>query len=136
MYVRGARIGRESVLEIRSPESSRPIAPRTPEAPQVVQAFIHRHRPFCVLVGVLLAQLMLLSAQITRERNLPLAKVWAEGALAPFERSLRGLADVTGGVWDSVRDVTSAERQNRELRAQVAAGESRIRELSEQSAEN
>jgi len=136
MYVRGAKIDRASVLEIRSPESSRPVAPRTPEAPQVVQAFIHRHRPFFVLAGVLLAQLMLLSAQITRDRNLPLAKVWAEAALAPFERSLRGLADVTGGLWDSVRDVTSAERQNGELRAQLAASANRIRELSEQSAEN
>jgi rod shape-determining protein MreC len=136
MYVRGARIDRESVLEIRSPESSRPVAPRTPEAPQVVQAFIYRHRPFFVLAGVLLAQLMLLSAQITRDRNVPLAKVWAEAALAPFERSLRGLADVTSGLWGSVREITSAERQNRELRAQVAAGETRIRELSEESAEN
>jgi rod shape-determining protein MreC len=136
MYVRGARIDRETVLEIRSPESSRPVAPRTPETPQVVQAFVSRHRPFFFLLGVLLAQLMLLSAQITRDRNVPLAKVWAEAALAPFERSLRGLADVTGGVWDGVRDVTSAERQNRELRSQLAAGETRIRELSEESAEN
>ncbi len=136
MYVRGSRIDRESVLEIRSPESSRPVAPRAPEAPQVVQAFIYRHRPFFVLLGVLLAQLMLLSAQITRDRNVPLAKVWAEAALAPFERSLRGLADVTGELWDGVRDVTSAEQQNRELRAQLAAGEIRIRELSAESAEN
>ena len=136
VYVRGARIDRESVLEIRSPESSRPVAPRTPEAPQVVLAFIHRHRPFFVLVGVLIAQLTLLSAQITRDHNVPLARVWAEAALAPFERSLRGLADVAGGLWDGVRDVTSAERQNQELRARLAASENRIRELSEQSAEN
>ena len=136
MYVKGARIDRESVLEIRSPEFSRPVPPRAPETPQVVQAFIYRHRPFFVLVGVLLAQLMLLSAEITRDRNVPLARVWAEAALTPFERSLRGLADVTGDLWDSVRDVTSAERQNRELRAQLAARENRIRQLSEESVEN
>lgn len=136
VFISSAKIGRESVLEIRSPEYARPVAPRTPETPQVVQAFISRHRPFFVLLGVLLAQLMLLSAQITRDRNVPLAKAWAETALAPFERSLRGLADVTGGLWDAVRDVASAERQNRELRAQLAASETRIQQLSEQSAEN
>ena len=135
-YLSSAKIGRESVLEIRSPESARPVAPRTPEAPQVVQAFIYRHRPFFVLVGVLLAQLMLLSAQITRSRNESVAKVWAETALSPFERSLRGLADVIGGVWHGLRDVTVAEQQNRELRAQLAAGETRIQQLSEESAEN
>jgi rod shape-determining protein MreC len=136
LFLSGAKVGRESVLEIRSPESARPVAPRTPETPQVVQAFISRHRPFFVLLGVLLGQLMLLSAQITRDRNVPLAKVWAETALAPFERSLRGIADVTGGIWDRVRDLTSAERQNRALRAQLEAGETRIQQLSEQSAEN
>jgi rod shape-determining protein MreC len=136
MYIKGARIDRESVLEIRSPESARPVAPRTPETPQMVQAFVVRHRPFFILVGVVLAQLMLLSAQITRDRNEPLAKVWAETALAPFERSLRGLADVTGGIWDRARDITSAERQNRDLRAQVEAGETRMQQLSEASVEN
>jgi rod shape-determining protein MreC len=136
LYLSSARITHESVLEIRSPESSRPVAPRTPETPQVVQAFISRHRPFFVLLGVLLGQLVLLSAQITRDHNVRLAKVWAETAFGPFERSLRGLADVTGAVWDGIRDVASAERQNRELRAQLAESETRIRQLAEQSAEN
>lgn len=136
LYFSSAKITHESVLEIRSPESSRPVAPRTPETPQVLQAFISRHRPFFVLLGVLLGQLMLLSTQITRDRNVPLAKVWAETALAPFERSLRGLADVTGALWDGVRDVASAEQQNRDLRAQLGASETRIQQLTVQSAEN
>jgi len=132
----GARIGRDGLLELRSPEAPRPAPPRVPEGPEVVQAFISRHRPFFTLVAVLAAQLVLLSLQITPAQHEPLAKAWAVAALAPFERSLRGIADLTGGSWHAVRDLTQAERQNNELQARLAADQTQIRNLAENATEN
>lgn len=123
-------------LELRSSESPRPKPPRPPEAPQVVQAFISRHRPFFTLAGVLVLQAVLLSFEIAHQHQVPRAKVWAVTAMAPFERSLRGLADVTGGSWEALRDLAQAEQQNRALSARLAADETELRRLSEQGAAN
>jgi len=131
-----ARLGRDSLLELRSPEAPQPVPPRAREGPEVVQAFISRHRPFFVLAGVLACQFVLLSFQITRSRNEPVAKVWAVTALAPFERALRGVADVAGGAWQGLRSVTRAEHQNAELKAEVALDQAQIRSLSDDASEN
>jgi rod shape-determining protein MreC len=135
-FLAGSKVGRDSLLEIRSPEFARPVPPRTPETPEVVQAFISRHRSFFILLVVLVGQLVLLSVEITRDRNLPLAKRWAVSAMAPFERSLRGLVDATGGTWEALRDLSQAEEQKHELGARLAADEAYIRDLSEAAAEN
>lgn len=136
VHFRDSGAARDTLLEIRSPESSRPVPPRAPEAPQVVQAFISRHRPFFTLLAVLVAQLVLLSVQVTRDRSMPLAKVWAVSAFAPFERSLRGLADAAGAAWAAIRDLGHAEQNKRELSARLAADQAEIRELSEKASEN
>jgi len=132
----GPKLSRDGLLELRSPESSPPVAPRAPETPQLVQAFVSRHRSFFILAAVLVAQLALLAVQITRARILPPAKGWAVTVLVPFERSLRGLTDVTGGSWEAFRNLTEAEDQNHELSARLADDETRIRELSAKAAEN
>jgi rod shape-determining protein MreC len=132
----GSKLSRDGVLELRSPESSPPVAPRAPETPQLVQAFVSRHRSFFVLAAVLVAQLALLAIQITRARDLPPAKAWAVTALVPFERSLRGLADITGGSWEAFRNLAHAEDQNQALSARLTADETQIRELSAKAGEN
>ena len=129
-------MGRDSLLEIRSPESARPVPPRTPETPELLQAFISRHRSFFILLAALIAQVVLLSVQITRDPNMPLAKRWAAAVMAPFGRSLRGLADAGGGTWEMLRNLGHAEEQNRQLGARLAADEARIRDLSEKAGEN
>ncbi len=131
-----SRLARDTLLEIRSPLTARPIPPRVPEGPQLVQAFISRHRPFFILLAVLMAQLVLLSVQVTRDRSVPLAKVWAVSALAPVERALRGTADGVGGAWTAVRDLGHAEQNESELNARLAADETEIQELSAKAAEN
>lgn len=131
-----SRLSRDGLLELRSPESSPPVPPRAPQTPQLVQAFVSRHRSFLVLATVLVAQLALLAVQITRARNLPPAKAWAVTALVPFERSLRGLADVTGGSWEAFRSLSRAEDQNHALNARLAADEAQIQELSAKAGEN
>lgn len=127
---------RDTLLEIRSPLTARPVPPRVPDGPQVVQAFISRHRPFFILLAVLMGQLLLLSIQVTRDQGVPLAKVWVVSALAPVERVLRSAADGVAGAWTAIGDLGHAEQNRRELSARLAADEARIRELSAQGAEN
>jgi len=127
---------RDTLLEIRSPLTARPVPPRVPDGPQVVQAFISRHRPFFILLAVLMGQLLLLSVQVTRDQNVPLAKVWAVSAFAPVERVLRSVADGVAAACIAVRDLGHSERNQRELSARLAADEARIRELSAQGSEN
>ncbi len=131
-----SRPAHETLLELRSPLTARPVPPRVPEGPEVVQAFISRHRPFFILLAVLMAQLVLLSVQVTRDRNVPLAKVWAVSALEPVERILRGVSDGVAGAWVAVRDLGHTQQMERELNARLAADEAQIRELSAQSSEN
>jgi rod shape-determining protein MreC len=130
------KLASDTLLEIRSPLTTRPVPPRAPEAPEVVQAFISHHRAFFTLLGVLLAQLVLLSVQITRQPGAPLARRWAVSAMAPFERSLRGLADVVGGVWTAAGDLPHAGQRDRDLSLRLANDEIRIRDLAEQASEN
>lgn len=129
-------MARDTLLEIRSPLTARPVPPRVPEGPQVVQAFISRHRPFFILLAVLMSQLLLLSIQVTRDRNVPLAKVWVVSALAPAERALRSATDAVAGAWTAIRDLGHAEQTERELSARLSADDARIRELSAQASEN
>lgn len=131
-----SRMTRDTLLELRSPLTARPVPPRVPEGPQVVQAFISRHRPFFILLAVLMGQLLLLSIQVSRDQNVPLAKVWVVSALAPVEHALRTTTNGITGAWTTVGDLGHAQQNERELTARVAADEARIRELSSQSYEN
>jgi rod shape-determining protein MreC len=134
--ISGSRFGRDTLLEIRSPLTSRPVPPRVPEGPRVVQAFISRHRSFFLLLAVLMMQLVLLSVQVTRDRSVPLAKVWAVSALAPVELVLRGVADTLTGAWMAVRDLGHAQQTEHELSARLASDDAEIRDLSLKAAEN
>ena len=128
--------GHDTLLEIRSPLTARPVPPRLPEAPQVVQAFISQHRSFFILLAVLMAQLVLLSVQVTRDRNVPLAKMWAVSTFAPVERGLRSATDGVAGAWTAIRDLGHTAQNERELNARLAADETEIRELSARASEN
>ena len=76
-----------------------PDSPHSREGPEVMQAFVASHRPFFVLTAVLLAQLLLLSFQITRNHNVRLIKIWTLAVFDPFERSLKGITDATKWAW-------------------------------------
>jgi rod shape-determining protein MreC len=132
----GARMGSDTLLEIRSPLASRPVPPRSPEAPELLQAFISRHRPFFTLLIVLVAQVVLLSVQITRQHSVPLARRWAVSAVAPFQRALRGLADAGSGFWSAAHDLSHNEQRVRDLSLRLATDEIQIRDLSQEGAEN
>ncbi len=105
------------------------------EGPEAVQAFVSRHRAFFILVGVMVAQLLLLSVQITRNHNVRLIQVWAVDALDPFERALHWTVKTTGNSWTSLSGLRHAQQRNQELRAQLDAARSQVLALSEKAGE-
>jgi len=123
------------MFESSSPEIPRAEQPPEREAPERVQAFVGSHRAFFILLGVLIAQLLLLSAQITRAHKVRLIQVWAVAVFDPFARALRGMSDATTGAWKSYRYLWQAQQQNRELQIQLVSAHSQIQQLSEQAAE-
>jgi len=100
-----------------------------------MQAFVARHRPFFTLVGVLVAQLLLLSFQITRNHNVRLIQVWAVAVFDPFERCLHDLFENSSRAWGTYRSLWRAHQQNQELHAQLLVARSQLQQLSEQAGE-
>jgi len=123
------------MFESSSPETPRVEQPPEREAPEKVQAFVGRRRAFFILLGVLVAQLLLLSAQITRDQKVRLIQVWAVAVFDPFARALHGMSDATTGAWKSYRELWQAQQQNRELQIQLVAARAQIQQLNEQAAE-
>jgi rod shape-determining protein MreC len=122
-------------FDSNSPESAAPAQPVTRDGPNM-QAFVARRKAFFVLAAVLGAQLLLLSLQITRNQNVRLIRVWAVALFDPFERSLRGITDVSVGAWQAYRGLLHAQQENQELHTQLVSAQSRIQQLSEQAAES
>ena len=126
--------GNSYMFDPSSPEFTRPEQPIR-EGPRM-QAFVASHRPLFILVGVLVAQLLLLSLQITRNNNVRLIRVWAVAICNPFERSLRSILDVSARAWRTYGGLRHAQQENQELRLQLVAAHSQLQKLSEQAAES
>ena len=90
---------------------------------------------FFVLLGVLVAQLLLLSVQITRNQNVRLIHVWAAVAFSPFERAFHGAVEGTAQSWNAVHELWADQQENQELGSQLVVARARIQELSEKAAE-
>jgi rod shape-determining protein MreC len=110
------------------------VSPFSHDAPRV-QAFVGRHRPFFILVGLLVAQLLLLSLQITRNHNVRLIRIWVVAVFDPLERSVHGMASGTTRAWRTYRGLWGAQQQNHELHLELVEARARIQELSEQAGE-
>jgi rod shape-determining protein MreC len=122
--------------EVNSPEFRHVPAPRTREAPEIMQAFVVRHVPFFVLLAVLIAQFLLLSFEVTRNHNVRLIEFWAVSVFDPFERSMLGLTDAACGAVDHFQSLWSAQQQNKQLQTELASARAEIQQLSEQASEN
>ena len=109
--------------------------PLTRESGEAMQAFVGRHRAFFVLVVVLVAQLLLLSVQITRGRNVRLIQVWTVAVFTPFERSVHWVVSGVGNTWNRWAGLRQAQQENEELRRLLADDQLRLQRLSEQAAQ-
>lgn len=128
-------MGAASMFDPHSSELLLPDRPPEREAPEKAQAFVVRHRAFFILLGAMIVQLLLLSAQITRNHRARLIQVWAVALLDPFERALHGAGDFAAGTWKTYRELWQAHEQNRELKSQLVTARAEIQQLSEQAAE-
>lgn len=124
------------MLEVNSSVHQRPVPPRAPETPEVMQAFISNHAAFFVLILALILQMLLLAFQATRKHNVRLIKVWAVSAFDPFERSVRGLSDAAAAANHSFGDYARVEQENKQLQQQLAGARALARQLAEAGAEN
>jgi rod shape-determining protein MreC len=96
---------------------------------------VARHTSFFVLLGVLLAQLLLLSIQVTRNQNVKLINVWAAELFGPFERGFHGAIGGTVEAWASIHDLWAYKQANKQLGSELVVARARIQQLSERASE-
>lgn len=118
-----------------SHEFAGPSQPLTRESGEAMQAFVGRHAAFFALLGVMLAQLLLLSVQITRSHNLRLIQVWTVAVFNPFQRTVHGALGGTRNTWNRWAGLRNAQRENAQLRQELASAQTRLEQLSEQAAQ-
>lgn len=124
-----------TAFDPNSPELAAATQPVRREGANV-PAFVARHRAFFILAAVLIAQLLLLSVQITRAHDVRLIRVWAVALFDPLERSLRGITDISIGTWQTYRSLLHSQQENRELHAQLVSVQFQVQQLSQQAAES
>ncbi len=83
-----------------------------------------RYRNLIILVGVLFLQVLGLAMQVKRSgsettQDTRLIRLWAVGALAPFERALVWVQSGTGNVWHNYFYLRGVRAENRDLKAQI-----------------
>jgi rod shape-determining protein MreC len=122
-------------MDSHSPQLGRNVAPLSREGPEKMQAFVARHGPFFVLAAVMVSQFLLLSFQMTRNRNVRLIKVWTVAVLEPFQYSVGGIVDASARALNNLWNLRAAQRENQQLHAELVAAQSRILQLSEQAGE-
>jgi rod shape-determining protein MreC len=93
------------------------------------------HRSLLLLAASLGIQLLLLAAQIKRDQDVRLIRVWAVEIVAPLGRSATWLADGIRSGWNSYIGVRGVSRENAELRAEVDRLKLRNAELEGRAAE-
>ncbi len=122
------------MFDPNSPDLTRPVETLDHEGPDV-PAFVSRRRYFFALLAVVMAQVLLLSVQITRNDNVRLIRYWAVAAFDPFERSLGGLIDLSSSAYTTYRHLWHAQQENEELHVQLVAAQENIQKLAEQAGE-
>ena len=105
------------------------------EGPEAMQAFFSRHRAFFILLAVMVAQLLLLSVQVTRNQNVRLIQVWVVELFEPFERSIHWTVNKTTGSWKKISGLWGAQKENQNLRIELDAARAHALELSEKAGE-
>ena len=94
-----------------------------------------RHKSLALLAAVLIAQLLLLAVQIKRDSRGRLIRVWAVGAVSPFERSGAWGFGRIRGVWNHYFALQSTSRENEALRIENDSLKLAISQLQSKAAE-
>jgi len=87
-----------------------------------MESVLSRYRNLVILVGVLFLQVLGLAMQVKRgtdTQDTRLIRIWAVGALSPFERSLVWLRNSTGSVWHNYIYLRGVRAENRGLKQEI-----------------
>ncbi len=95
-----------------------------------------KHKSIALLAAVLIAQLLMLAVQIKRDSRGRLIRVWAVGAVSPFERSGSWGFGKVRGVWDHYFALQSTSRENEALRIENDSLKLAISQLQSKAAES
>ena len=94
-----------------------------------------RHKSLALLGGVVLAQVLLLALQIKRDSRGRLIRVWAVGAVSPFERAGAWGVGKIRGVWTHYFALRTTSLENEMLRNENDALKLKIAQLQTRAAE-
>jgi len=90
-----------------------------------MESVLGRYRNLIILVGVLFLQVLGLATQVKRggngndPENTRLIRVWAVGAITPFERALVWAQNGTGNIWHNYFYLRGVRAENRQLKDQI-----------------
>src|ERR1700730_13218912 len=88
-----------------------------------MESVIGRYRNLIILVGVLFLQVLGLAMQVKKngmdEEKTRLIRIWAVGAVTPFERSLVWVQSSTTSLWHNYFYLRGVRAENRQLKAQI-----------------
>jgi rod shape-determining protein MreC len=88
-----------------------------------MESVLGRYRNLIILVGVLFLQVLGLAVQVkrgsTETQDTRLIRIWAVGALTPFERGLVWIQNSTGSVWHNYFYLRGVRAENRQLKEQI-----------------
>jgi rod shape-determining protein MreC len=87
-----------------------------------MESFLGRYRNLIVLTAVLFAQILGLAVQVKRTSDTEssrLIRVWAVGAVTPFEKALVWVQTSTGNLWHNYFYLRGVRAENRQLKEQI-----------------
>ena len=88
-----------------------------------MESVLGRYRNLVILVGVLFLQVLGLAMQVKRAgndaENTRLIRIWAVGAITPFERMLVWAQNGTGNIWHNYFYLRGVRAENRQLKDQI-----------------
>ncbi len=94
-----------------------------------------QHRSLLLLIAVVGVQVLLLAAQIKRDQDVRLIRVWAVELVSPLGRTATWLSDAVRDGWTNYVAVHSVSKENAELRAELSRLKLRNAELEGRAAE-
>jgi rod shape-determining protein MreC len=87
-----------------------------------MENLLHRYRNVSILVGILFAQVLGLAIQVRRtsgDESSRLIRVWAVGAITPFEKTIVWLQNGSGNLWREYVYLRGVRQENRDLKMQI-----------------
>ena len=88
-----------------------------------MESFLGRYRNLIILMGVLFLQVLGLAVQVktgaNEDKDTRLIRIWALGAITPFERALVWVQTSTGNVWHNYFYLRGVRAENRQLKDQI-----------------